>query len=242
MERDERWVWNFRLNFFQTFRVKIKRNQTKLLHTSWSTDGKVPPSLNRPHPVTVAFSPMRRSSEPGKHMGTICCVYFTGESSRTMAKSYSYVKKLYFGWTIFRTTERSTNGYGSWSVEKSYSPILMRICDVSKLKIVHRLDKAFRCCRFLHISSFFLCFLLTRQRNDRPSLSSSRSAELLRIGACSKTRRTRSFAPKPVQRTTLVIVKIMRDNKIYWIRKIGLWSWFCTYCGSRWNVYWVEQV
>lgn len=94
----------------------------------------MPPSLNRPHPVTVAFSPMSRSSEPGKHMGTMCCVYLTGESSRTMARSYSYVKKLYLGCTIFRTTERSTNGYGSWSDEKSYSPILMRICDVSKLR------------------------------------------------------------------------------------------------------------
>jgi len=57
--------------------------------TSCNTEGKVPPSLSRPHPVTVAFSPIRRSSEPGKHIGTMWGVYFTGASNRTMAKSYS---------------------------------------------------------------------------------------------------------------------------------------------------------
>lgn len=98
----------------------------------------MPPSLNLPHPVTVAFSPIRRSSEPGKHIGTIWGVYFTGASNRTMAKSYSYVKKLYLGCTIFRATARSTNGYGSWSDEKSYSPTLIRICDVSKLWLFYK--------------------------------------------------------------------------------------------------------
>lgn len=131
-----------------------------VLRTSWSTDGKVPPSLNRPHPVTVAFSPMRRSSEPGKHMGTMCCVYLTGESSRTMAKSYSYVKKLYLGWTIFRTTERSTNGYGSWSDEKSYSPTRMRICDVSKLRSFRRIRKRVSMVSFVYFYFFFFTYFL----------------------------------------------------------------------------------
>lgn len=131
-----------------------------ILRTSWSTDGKVPPSLNRPHPVTVAFSPMSRSSEPGKHMGTMCCVYLTGESSRTMARSYSYVKKLYLGCTIFRTTERSTNGYGSWSDEKSYSPILMRICDVSKLRNCPRIRIGTCFSPKLSFFLFFFFFIL----------------------------------------------------------------------------------
>lgn len=140
------------LKIFSTAKVEIKRMMVELKNeryneneeiqittneslfiTSCNTDGKVPPSLNRPHPVTVAFSPMRRSSDPGKHIGTICGVYCTGASNRTMAKSNSYVKKLYLGWTIFRATARSTNGNGSWSVEKSYSPTRIRICEVNKL-------------------------------------------------------------------------------------------------------------
>lgn len=112
---------------------KWNKTPEKTRITSCSTDGRVPPSLNRPHPVTVAFSPMRRSSEPGKHIGTMCGVYCIGASNRTMAKSYSYVKKLYLGWTIFLATARSTNGNGSFSDEKSYSPTRIRICDVSKL-------------------------------------------------------------------------------------------------------------
>lgn len=110
--------------------------------TSCNTDGKVPPSLSRPHPVTisqkikttpvvcylksawlhhlhphpgslnfhdlpVAFWPIRRSSVPGKQIGAICGANSNGASNFTSAKSYSYVKKLYFGWTIFFETARS---------------------------------------------------------------------------------------------------------------------------------------
>lgn len=40
--------------------------------TSCNTDGNVPPSLSRPHPVTVAFSPISKSSRAGKQIGLMC--------------------------------------------------------------------------------------------------------------------------------------------------------------------------
>lgn len=102
--------------------------------TSCSTEGSVPPSLSRPQPVTVAFSPIRRSSEAGRQIGEICGANSNALSSCTRARSYSYVKKLYLGWTTFRATALSTNGSSSWTLEKSYSPTRILIWDVSKLK------------------------------------------------------------------------------------------------------------
>lgn len=129
--------------------------------TSCSTDGSVPPSLKRPQPVTewsveneekfiftfwmspinginchlpVALRPMSKSSVAGKHMGAICGANSSGDSNLTSAKSYSYVKKLYFGCTTFFATARSTYGSSSCACEKSYSPTRMRICEVNRLK------------------------------------------------------------------------------------------------------------
>ena len=76
-------------------------------------EGRVPPSDRRPHPVTVPFSPIKVSSVAGKQMGAMLGWKVIASSKRTRAKSYSYVKKLYFGWTIFFVTPRSINGYGS---------------------------------------------------------------------------------------------------------------------------------
>lgn len=77
---------------------------------------------------------MRRSSVPGKQIGTIWGANSKDDSSWTRAKSNSYVKKLYFGWTTLRITALSTYGNSSWMCEKSYSPTRIRICDVNKLK------------------------------------------------------------------------------------------------------------
>lgn len=86
------------------------------------------------HLLPVAFCPMSKSSVPGKQIGTMWGANSRGDSSWTRAKSNSYVKKLYFGWTTLRVTARSTNGNSSWICEKSYSPTRIRICDVNKLK------------------------------------------------------------------------------------------------------------
>lgn len=80
----------------------------KTIITSCNTEGSVPPSLNLPQPVTVAFSPIRRSSVAGRQMGEMCAANVKALSSRTSARSYSYVKKLYLGCTTFLATPRST--------------------------------------------------------------------------------------------------------------------------------------
>ena len=72
-------------------------------------------------------------------------------SVRTRARSFSYVKKLYFGWTTFLAAFSSKCWFGSLAdifemsrdsgacheylaEEKSHSPILTRICEIIKLK------------------------------------------------------------------------------------------------------------
>lgn len=102
--------------------------------TSCSTEGRVPPSLRRPQPVTVAFMPISRLSVSGRQMGLTCGANSSGCSSLTSARSYSYVKKLYFGCTTFLATPRSMYGSCSCTCEKSYSPTRMRICEISKLQ------------------------------------------------------------------------------------------------------------
>lgn len=94
----------------------------------------MPPSLRRPQPVTVAFMPISRLSVSGRQMGLTCGANSSGCSSLTSARSYSYVKKLYFGCTTFLATPRSMYGSCSCTCEKSYSPTRMRICEISKLK------------------------------------------------------------------------------------------------------------
>lgn len=76
---------------------KDVNKKKKFQLTSCSTDGKVPPSLKRPHPVTVAFSPIKRSSVAGRQIGLMWGANSSGCSNLTKAKSYSYVKKLYLG-------------------------------------------------------------------------------------------------------------------------------------------------
>lgn len=107
---------------------------TRWFLTSCRTVGRVPPSLSRPQPVTVALAPTSKSSVPGKQIGAMWSVKSSGVSSLTSARSYSYVKKLYFGWTIFLLTARSTYGNCSWTCEKSYSPTRMRIWLVRRLR------------------------------------------------------------------------------------------------------------
>lgn len=119
------------------YNIYIRSNwnhKLELYVTSCSMEGKVPPSLRRPHPVTVAFSPISRSSEAGRQIGEICGANSSGLSSWTRARSYSYVKKLYLGWTILRATPRSTYGISSWTLEKSYSPTRILIWEVNKLE------------------------------------------------------------------------------------------------------------
>lgn len=101
--------------------------------TSCNIEGSTPPSDSLPHPVTVAFSPTSKSSDPGKHMGDMCGANCSVFSSFTKAKSYSQVKKLYLGWTALRATPCSTKGYCSDTDEKSYSPTRIRIWDVKRL-------------------------------------------------------------------------------------------------------------
>ena len=79
------------------------------------------------------FLPTNRSSFPGKQIGIIFSWKSILLSSLTSARSYSYVKKLYFGWTIFSTTFSSTDPWGSLVDEKSHSPIRTRIFGMTKL-------------------------------------------------------------------------------------------------------------
>lgn len=127
------WIWCKRLSLHFTSLVP----EHGLGLTSWRIDGSVPPSLSLPQPVTVAFSPISRSSDAGRQIGAICGAKLRGESSRTSARSYSYVKKLYLGCTTLRPTPLSTKGYGSWTLEKSYSPTRIRIWDVRRLQTHH---------------------------------------------------------------------------------------------------------
>lgn len=112
-----RWLIRF---FF--FKVNYKNYKSSSINY-WSLEHK-----------PVAFWPIRRSSVAGKQIGAMCGANSNGASSFTNAKSYSYVKKLYFGWTTFFATARSMYGNCSWMWEKSYSPTRIRIWDVSKLK------------------------------------------------------------------------------------------------------------
>ena len=131
-------------------------------------DGRTPPSLSLPHlgvvevgeekdeetfahPATVPNSPISRSSLPGKQIGIMLSANVTLLSVRTRARSFSYVKKLYFGWTtflaafsskcwfgsladIFEMSRRSEDFHEYLAEEKSHSPILTRICEIIKLK------------------------------------------------------------------------------------------------------------
>lgn len=78
--------------------------------------------------------PISRLSVSGRQMGLTCGANSSGCSSLTSARSYSYVKKLYFGCTTFLATPRSMYGSCSCTCEKSYSPTRMRICEISKLQ------------------------------------------------------------------------------------------------------------
>ena len=131
-------------------------------------DGRTPPSLSLPHlgvvevgegkdeetfahPATVPNSPISRSSLPGRQIGIMLSAKVTLLSVRTRARSFSYVKKLYFGWTTFLAAFSSKCWFGSLAdifemsrdsgafhdylaEEKSHSPILTRICEIIKLK------------------------------------------------------------------------------------------------------------
>lgn len=134
--------------------------------------------------IPVAFWPIRRSSVPGKQIGAICGANSNGASNFTSAKSYSYVKKLYFGWTIFFETARSIYGNCSWICEKSYSPTRIRICDVSKLKI-----NTPNWISYASWKSIDWC-VITHQRSGRPSQSNSHWWRLRHIDACWKSQRT----------------------------------------------------
>ena len=57
--------------------------------------------LRLTHPATVPNSPISWSSLPGRQMGMMLSAKVTLLSVRTRARSFSYVKKLYFGWTTF---------------------------------------------------------------------------------------------------------------------------------------------
>merc|ERR550534_1847214 len=95
-------------------------------------DGRTPPSLSLPHPATVPNSPISRSSLPGRQIGIMLSANVTLLSARTRARSFSYVKKLYFGWTTFLAAFSSKCWFGSLAEEKSHSPILTRICEIIK--------------------------------------------------------------------------------------------------------------
>lgn len=238
--------------------------------TSWSTEGSVPPSDSRPHPVTrkivhsiiiesrnnfdngnlpVALRPIRRSSVPGKQIGAIWGANSRGWSNWTRAKSNSYVKKLYFGWTTFRATARSTYGNSSWMWEKSYSPTRIRICDVSKLK--H--NRNFNC--YLHslhhqCNNMFdgwtysstqcpavaIQFSLMIAPPHRWVLENPKN-EVLRTDTCQGHRPNGAFLPPTIRVSGLPIVDIPQSEKIN--PNIGMnliwkerFQWINDHCGT----------
>lgn len=145
-----------------------------------------------------------------------------------MAKSYSYVKKLYFGCTIFRATARSTNGYGSWSDEKSYSPTLIRICDVSKLQLLYTVIYYF------YIFKIESHRLLTRLHNGQLLLSSFHLIMLHHIDECWKIQRTTSFAQTPTidNKMYLFILKNTGRRQIILV-KYGYFKYYEVLCINK---------
>ena len=81
----------------------------------------------------IKILPINKSSFAGKQIGIMLSWKSMRLSNFSNARSFSYVKKLYFGWTIFLAIFRSMLERGSLVEEKSHSPIRTRILATSKL-------------------------------------------------------------------------------------------------------------
>ena len=83
--------------------------------------------------IEYRLLPINKSSFAGKQIGMILSWKSIRLSNLSNARSFSYVKKLYFGWTIFLVIFLSMFWRGSLVEEKSHSPIRTRIFATNKL-------------------------------------------------------------------------------------------------------------